>query len=229
MLLVTSVLQVHIKKIGDLVEEMVQGPLLLLRDVLGHPTCRMWCNFFSSNWKKVEGSKIVDVSNICMRLVLPPEDPDLDGAASAYGYAEYLTKKDGDATAAAFGEPEEEARDAFEEIDEKLSNAKYYVYSADEVTLVSASSMENVSSRIGQEKVTEVIDHVADSVEDFTEAEEVIDEEYSTAAAIVAKKFRDSEVEISRESATLLYRAMEAAEEANDSDREIADWLEEQL
>lgn len=164
-----------------------------------------------------------------MRLVLPPENPDLDGAASAYAYAEYLTKQDIDATAAAFGDMDEELEEIFEQIGEQLSSAKYYVYSADEVTLVSASSMENVSSRISQEKITEIVDHTSDSVEDFTEAEEVIDEDYSTAAAIVAKKFRDSEVEISRESATLLFKAIESAEETNENDQEIADWLEEQL
>ncbi|MFB6166727.1 MAG: hypothetical protein ABEJ62_00495, partial [Candidatus Nanohaloarchaea archaeon] len=116
-----------------------------------------------------------------MRLVIPPEDPDLDGVATAFAYAEYLKKQDFKAVCAVFGEPDEQTQELFEEIGEEVSDASYYLYSADEITLVSASSMENVSKRIGEEKVTEVVDHTADALSDFTEAEQEIDENFSTA------------------------------------------------
>lgn len=163
-----------------------------------------------------------------MRLVLPPENPDIDGAASAYAYAEYLNKTGVDATAAVFGDLDEDAEQAFEEKGESLSDAKYYLYSADDFVLVSGSSMENVSRRVSQEKVAEVIDHVSDAIADFTEAETVIDENFSTAAGIIAERFRDEEVEISRESAFLLKKAINAADEISVRDEEIAEWLEEQ-
>lgn len=163
-----------------------------------------------------------------MRLVLPRENPDLDGAASAFAYAEYLNKTGTDATAAKFGELDEDAQKVFERKEEKLSDAKYYLYSADDFALVSGSSMENVSSRVNQEKIAVVIDHQSDQLEDFTEAEQIIDEDYSTAAGIIAQKFKDEEIEISPEAAYLLKEAINSAEEVNDKDKEMAEWLEEQ-
>ncbi|MFB6213350.1 MAG: hypothetical protein ABEJ07_02190 [Candidatus Nanohaloarchaea archaeon] len=164
-----------------------------------------------------------------MRLVIPPEDPDLDGVATAFAYAEYLKKNDHKAVAAVFGSPDEETEELFDEIGEEVSDASYYLYSADEITLVSASSMENVSQRIHQEKVTELIDHAADALSDFTEAEQEIDENFSTAAGIVAEKYRDTDTEISREAATVLHHAITSAGEVTQRDQEIADWLQDQL
>lgn len=164
-----------------------------------------------------------------MRLVMPPENPGLDGAASAYGYADFLKKQDEKAVAAAFGEPDEETQEVFEGVGESVSDASYYLYSADNFTLVSASSMENVSKRIDEEKVTEVVDHTADALSDFSEAEHEIDENFSTASGIIAAKFRDTGTEITEESARLLHEAVEAAEEVTESDQKVKDWLREHL
>ncbi|MFB6190411.1 MAG: hypothetical protein ABEJ91_02455 [Candidatus Nanohaloarchaea archaeon] len=164
-----------------------------------------------------------------MRLVIPPENPGIDGAASAFAYAEFLKKQDEKAVAAAFGEPDEETQELFEGVGESVSDASYYLYSADNFTLVSASSMENVSKRIEEEKVTEVIDHTADALSDFSEAEHEIDENFSTAAGIIAAKFRDTETEISEEAARLLHEAVDAADEVTQRDEEIKKWLEEQF
>lgn len=164
-----------------------------------------------------------------MRLVIPPEDPDLDGVASSFAYAELLKKQDTKAVSAVFGDLDEETEELFEEIGEEVSDASYYLYSADEFTLVSASSMEKVSSRVKQAKVTEVIDHRADGLSDFSEAEQDIDENFSTAAGMIAEKFREQEVDISTESAKVLHEAITSAGEVTQRDDEIAGWLEEQL
>lgn len=173
-----------------------------------------------------------------MRLILPTENPDLDGAASAYAYGEFLKQKDERAVGAVFGDLDEKTQEILEELEEEISDATYYLYSADTITLVSASSMENITTRIPQEKVTEIIDHERISLDDFTEAELEIDEDVNTAAAIIAEKFRSEEekneergedeedITITRESATLLYEAIMAAEEITERDQEIADWLE---
>lgn len=177
-----------------------------------------------------------------MRLVLPNENPDLDGAASAYAYAEYLKHKDEEdenSTGAVFGDVDEKTEEILDELEEDISDATYYLYSADEIILVSASSMENIKTRVNPQKVTEIVDHERISTDDFPNAELTIDEEVNTAAAIIGEKFKKEEeknaergedeedVTITRESAKLLYEAITNAEETTERDQEIADWLAE--
>lgn len=163
-----------------------------------------------------------------MRLVIPPEDPDLDGVASSYAYAEYLKNKDIKGVGAVFGDPDDETEEVLERIDEEVSDASYYMYSADEFTLVSASTMDNVTSRVSEDKVTEVIDHEDVNLGDFSNAETEINEDAGSASTIIAEKFRDGEVEPSQESAELLLAAIKSGE-MTDLDREMVEWLEEQL
>jgi len=87
--------------------------------------------------------------------------------------------------------------------------------------------MENITTRIPPNKVTHIVDHERISLDDFEDADLIIDEEVNTAAAIIGEKFREEDFDITRESATLLYAAITSADEATDRDREIADWLEE--
>ncbi len=166
-----------------------------------------------------------------MKLILPNENPDLDGVASAYAYSEFLKKKDERAVGAVFGSIDEKTEELLEELDEDISDASYYIYSASEIILVSASSSENMARRIDLEKVTEVIDHEQLRTDDFPNADLDIEEDVGTAAAIIAQKFRDDEIEISPESAALLHAAIESATEdveITEKDQEIAEWLEEQ-
>ncbi|MFB6147875.1 MAG: hypothetical protein ABEJ66_03240, partial [Candidatus Nanohaloarchaea archaeon] len=81
-----------------------------------------------------------------------------------------------------FGDLDEKTDRLFDELEEEISDASYYLYSADEIVLVGASSMENVSRRITEDKVTEIVDHTADALDDFSEAETEIDGDFSTAA-----------------------------------------------
>lgn len=167
-----------------------------------------------------------------MKLILPQENPDLDGVASSYAYSEYLKSKDEKAVSGVFGDLNEQTQEVLEELDEDISDAKYYIYSADEIQLVGASSTDDISSRVPQDNVSIIIDHENVSLEDFTEAETEINKEVATASAIIAAKFfesDDEELEISNESATLLYEAITSADTVTDRDQELADWLKEQL
>lgn len=168
-----------------------------------------------------------------MKLVITNEDSDLDGAASSYAYAEYLKKRDERAVGARFGELNQQTQNILEELDESIPDASYYLYSADEIVIVSASSMEKISARIPPEKVVGIIDHENIHAEDFPNAELEI-EDVSTASTIIAEKFRDNDIEISHEAATLLYEAIKSTveeldgDEATDRDRKMLEWLEEQ-
>lgn len=170
-----------------------------------------------------------------MKLIITNEDPDLDGAASTYAYAEFLKKMDEQAVGAAFGDLTEETEEILEELDEELQDASYYLYSADEIIIVSASSMENISRRISEEKVTEIVDHEDINTEEFSNADIQI-EDVSAASTIIAEKFRDEtdpedeEIEITDASATLLHAAISELddEKMTDRDTEALEWLEEQ-
>lgn len=159
-----------------------------------------------------------------MKLVIPDEDPDLDGAASAYAYGEFLKQQDEEATGAVFGDLSDETKELLEEIDERISDASYYLYSADEIVLVSTSAASSISSRISEDKVVEIIDHEAIG-EDFPEAEITVDEEFNTTAAIIAEKFKDTDTEITEGAASLLKEAIKRSD-ANEKDQEILEWLE---
>ncbi|MFB6292422.1 MAG: DHH family phosphoesterase [Candidatus Nanohaloarchaea archaeon] len=164
-----------------------------------------------------------------MRLIVPPENPDLDGAASTYAYAEFLKNKEQRATGAVFGDLTEETEELLEDIDADIADAAYYIYSAEEITLVSASSMDNVTFRIPEEKIDEVIDHESIDPDHFSEAEFEIEEDAGSASTMIAWKFREEEMEISREAAKLLLAAIEDAGEPTEKDEEAVEWLEEQL
>ncbi len=168
-----------------------------------------------------------------MKLIITDEEPDLDGAASSYAYAEFLKKNDEKAVGAVFGDLNEQTEQILEELDEEIQDASYYLYSADEIIIVSASSMDHISRRISPDKVVEIIDHEDVSKEDFPEADIEI-EGVSTASTIIAEKFRDNDIEVSKGAVTLLHAAITSTieelddEEVTDRDREIVEWLEEQ-
>ena len=179
-----------------------------------------------------------------MKLVVPNENPDLDGAASTFAYAEFLKKTDKEleendetATGAVFGDLTEKTEEILEEIEEEISDASYYLYSADDIVLISASSTKNMTTRIAPDRVKEILDHENISSDDFPNAELIIEEDFNSAAAIVGKMFRDHEAEdeeeeelkISRQSATLLIEAIKHEEDANENDKEILEWLEEEM
>lgn len=171
-----------------------------------------------------------------MKLIITSEDPDLDAAASTFAYAELLKKKDDDegAVGSKFGDLDEETNEILEELDESITDASYYLYSADEIIIVSASTMDNISRRISPDKVVEIVDHENISADDFPDADLTIEEDASTASTVITHKYMEQEIEISNESATLLYEAITSTIEDLDSegterDREAVEWLEEQV
>jgi len=167
-----------------------------------------------------------------MKLIITDEEPDLDGAASTYAYSEFLKKMDEKAVGAAFGDLTERTEELLEELDEELQDASYYLYSADHIIIVSSSSMENISSRISEEKVIEIVDNEDINTDEFSNAEIQI-EDVGATSTIIAEKFRDEtdpedeKIDITEASATLLYAAIYSLdeEEMTERDEEALEWL----
>jgi inorganic pyrophosphatase/exopolyphosphatase len=158
-------------------------------------------------------------------------NPDLDGVAGAVAYAEYLRKTGKDVVVGVIGEPHDEAKYILDRFNvpypQSIPNADDF----DEVVLVDASDLNGVEGKIAPEKVIEIIDHrKVHEADKFPNAKVQI-ELVGAAATLVAEKFMHAGMDISKESATLLYGAIISntlnfkGGVTTDRDREAALWL----
>ena len=167
-------------------------------------------------------------------LIIPYSNPDLDGTACAEAYAEYLNKQGGNAKAAVFGTPHREAQYVLEKIEEQPEDASDLFEGAEDVIIVDASDLRGISDKVEPENVTEIIDHRKEHHADqFPNADAQI-ELVGAAATLIAEKFHENNVEISDESAILLYGAIISntmnfqANVATERDKEMAEWIQKQ-
>lgn len=141
-------------------------------------------------------------------LVTCYANPDLDGVASAIAYAELLHGLSRNARAGILGEPQVEAQYIFDRFElspfPRVSGAEGF----EAVILVDASDLNGLEGKIPAELVTEIIDHrqVNDS-DQFPNARVQI-ELVGAAATLIAEKFVETAVPISRTAAVLLYGAI---------------------
>lgn len=135
-------------------------------------------------------------------------NPDLDGVAGVIGYAEFLQKSGKNVVAAIIGEPHEEAQYVLDkfgiEYPRSIPNANDF----DQIILVDASEINGLEGKIAPEKVIELIDHRSNHEADkFVNAKSQI-ELVGAAATVIAEKYIQSKIEISKESAILLFAAI---------------------
>jgi inorganic pyrophosphatase/exopolyphosphatase len=164
-------------------------------------------------------------------LVTAYASPDLDGLAGAMAYAEYLQKTGRDANAGFMGELHAEAKYVLDRFSipypKKIENADDF----NEVILVDASDLNGLDGKVTPEKVIEVIDHRKIHEADKFPNAIVQIELVGAAVTLVAEKFMQSEVEISKESAILLYAGIISntlnfkAGVTTERDRVAATWL----
>lgn len=158
-------------------------------------------------------------------------DPDLDGVAGAIAYGEFLQKTGVDAVVGIIGEPHDEAKYVLNrfhlEYPQTITNSDGF----NEVILVDASDLNGLEGKISPEKVMEIIDHrKVHEADKFPHAKTHI-ELVGAAATLVAEKFVGNNVDISIESATLLYAAIISntfnfkGSVTTDRDRAAAEWL----
>lgn len=165
-------------------------------------------------------------------LITGYTNPDLDGTACAIAYAEYLTKTHKPAMAIVFGTPQAEAQfvlDTFSvpqpESGEKALSAK------DKIILVDASDTIGISKQIDPLQVIEIFDHRKLNEADKFPHATVHIELIGSCATLIAEKFAEGTVSISKSSAALLYSAIISntvnfmANVTTDRDREMAAWL----
>lgn len=135
-------------------------------------------------------------------------NPDLDGVAGAIAYNEFLQKTGKNTVIGIIGEPHDEAKYILDRFGFKYPQIIENADNFDEVILVDASDINGLEGKISAEKVIEIIDHrKVHEADKFPKAKVQI-ELVGAAATLVAEKFIQSNVEISKESATLVYGAI---------------------
>jgi inorganic pyrophosphatase/exopolyphosphatase len=141
-------------------------------------------------------------------LVTCNKNPDLDGSASAFAYAEFLQKTDWPAEYGFFGHLKSESEYIFNYLEIEPTVADKIVNSVDKVVITDASSTARLSKKIDPDMVIEILDHrkVHDSHQ-FKNARVQI-ELAGACATLIAEKFIKSNIRPSKESAILLYLAI---------------------
>jgi manganese-dependent inorganic pyrophosphatase len=135
-------------------------------------------------------------------------NPDLDGVASAIAYSEYLDKTGKNTIVGIIGTPHDEVTYVLKRFNlnnpEKINNSLNF----DKIILVDSSDLNGLEGKIEPEKVIEIIDHrKINEVEKFVNAKIQI-ELVGAAATLIAEKYFENKIAISKESAILLYSAI---------------------
>ncbi len=169
-------------------------------------------------------------------LVTSNIDPDLDGTASGYAYAEYLTKTGKSNVNIAFlGEFHEETKFVLEKFKIKHPKRVKDISLFEEVVLVDISEISTFQGRLNPHKVSEIIDHrIVNGKEGFPKAKVQI-ELVGSAATLVTERYINSNLDISFESGVLLYSAIVSntinfkSKVTTSRDKEAAKWLQKKI
>ena len=168
-------------------------------------------------------------------LITAYENPDLDGTACAFAYAEFLNhinESENQAIAATFGQPEPEAQFVFSTfLIPDMQSGEKLIDSSSQIILVDASDKNGLARQIDVCKIVEIIDHrKITQAHAFPNAKIQI-ELVGAAATLIAEKFFEKKLEPSTHSAALLYSAIVSntinfkAKVTTERDTKMAEWL----
>lgn len=131
--------------------------------------------------------------------------PDMDGISLMYAYTEYLRKKGEQAEYYYEGEMKKEAQIVLDTFNIKYNNINK-LEDDDKIVLVDTNYFPEIPEKIKMENIIEIIDHHKrqgwfDGKNDIKVQIDLI----GAAATMVAERFKNDNIDISRESAILLY------------------------
>lgn len=162
-------------------------------------------------------------------------NPDIDGISSMYAYAEYLRKKGFNAEYYYEGKARKEVQIILEIYNIDLKNISKVEHD-DEVILVDTNGLNDLPNAVNEKQVKEVIDHhrMTDWLAKQNDVKVQI-ELIGAAATLVAERFKNDNVDISRESAILLYNGIISntmnlkISMTSEKDIEMAEWLKKKF
>lgn len=164
-------------------------------------------------------------------LVTAGNNPDLDGVACAYSYAELLNNTGKPAIACIFGTPSVETQYIMQRYAiSPLAQGETTAKKLKDVIMVDASTIAALP-QVEPSKIIEIIDHrKIHDAKDFPNASIQI-ELVGAAATLIAEKYQHCKILPSREAAALMYFAIVSntinfhAEVATKRDMLMSDWL----
>ncbi len=164
-------------------------------------------------------------------LVTSYTDPDLDGFACAFAYAEFLNLTGRPAVLGLTGSLHEEVEFLLNKYNIPFQLSDTDPSGFEKIILVDASDQEGIDPRIDPTKVIEIIDHrLVNQQEAFPNAQ-VQNELVGAAATLIAEKFMAAKASMSQHSAVLLFGAIVSntlnfqANVTTDRDKNAAQWL----
>ena len=160
-------------------------------------------------------------------------NPDMDGISLMYAYTELLRKKGGQAEYYFEGTMKKEAKIVLQKFNIDL-NTVTRIENEDKIVLVDTNYLTEIPKAIKKENIVEIIDHHnRDSwLNDRNDIKVQI--KLIGAATLVAERFKNENINISRESAILLYYGIISntmnlkIKLTSQKDIEMANWLKQQ-
>ena len=141
-------------------------------------------------------------------LVTTYPNPDIDAVSCSFAYAELLNKKGYDAVAGIFSAPHREAQFVLDKFNIKINRLESLPKGYENIVLVDMSDLEALPQLIKPEQVIEIIDHrKTTEIEKFINAKFQV-ELVGACATLIAEKFKQNNIPISKEAAILLYAAI---------------------
>ncbi len=168
-------------------------------------------------------------------LVTGYVNPDLDGVACILAYADFLNKTSQKAIPSIPGKHHEETDHVLKEYGLKFDIKEYSSKDFQQIILVDSSDLDGIDKRIDPKKVIEIIDHrKINMAESFPNAKVQI-ELVGAAATLIGEKFKEQNIDLTKDIATLLYGAIISntlnfqAKVTTDQDRAMVTYLKEKF
>ena len=168
------------------------------------------------------------------KIVTTYINPDMDGISLMYAYTELLRKKGEQAEYYFEGTMKKEAEIVLNKFNIKLNTATR-IENEDKIVLVDTNYLTEIPKAIEKENIVEIIDHHnKDSWLNDRNDIKIQIELIGAAATLVAERFKNENIKISRESAILLYYGIISntmnlkIKLTSQKDIEMANWLKHQ-
>lgn len=165
------------------------------------------------------------------KIVTSYINPDMDGTASMYAYVEFLRKRGEEAGYYFEGIPKKEVRIVSELFNIKLEKT-HAIHDNDRFVLVDTNDVVELPKCVIKENVVEIIDHHKKREWlTWNEKVNIQIELIGSAATLIAEKFKNENIEISKEAAILLYYGIISntmnlkIKMTSKKDIEMAEWL----
>lgn len=169
-----------------------------------------------------------------MIKILSYNMPDMDGVSCMFAYSEFLNKIGEKCEYIIDGKTKKEVNIVTNMYKIKLKSSNI-LSDDDKIILVDTNEPEELTRKINLKNIVEIIDHhhISKEIKKMQNVKVQI-EKVGAAATLIAEKFKNSNISISKNSAILLYYGIVSntlnfnSNTTNDRDKNLAEWLKKQ-